>query len=723
MQAQALFDAIERRTIYLIRHSLLAVEALFATPDADTFRTSPTTKTAIYLGLFDFERFAPLWADIVPDDPTLRAGVLAILADRYEVRRKGIPTIDAVLNLDDPLLQAAYTEQTGKPFASAFIDGISNATFNTRSAAVKVIDLMTQYDIEREMEWVFVERGDYLFKAGDPGDSLYIVVSGTVVVERQYGGETVVLAEHGLGSIIGEMAVLTDDPRSADVRALRDTELIRFTKEGFNKLVASHPQVMLKVTHVIVDRFRTAIDDRPKHRDITTIAILPLQRAHTDAVARLADALKRHGSTLHLNRENVDRLLGADVLLGLDSSTSVRGTISLLNEQDTQHRFVLYEADTTFTTWTQRCLLQADLILLMADHDADPALSALDDGLGWVSIEDIPVELVLRYPANATQPVGAANWLAQRSVKTLFNVRDTDADYARLARRIAGRSVGLVLGGGGLRAFAHGGVLKAMEELGIPIDWVGGTSAGSVVGGIAALQLDVTDTYRRSLDLMAKLVDYTLPVVSLSSGRNLHKGLVDLFGDLDIDDLWVKFFCVSTNASRAQLVVHEHGLMRAGIRASVSLPGVYPPVIANNDTGDLLVDGAVLNNVPSDVMSDRCHGVVLACDVSEPNVSVRRYNHPEVLSGWGYLFQRMNPLQRQKIKGPSLAKFLSRLTVISSMRDREHRQRYADVLIVPDVSRFALFDIKSAPQMYDAGYEASIAALSAWREANPDFVL
>lgn len=723
MQVENLYEAIEHRTVYLIRHMLLAVEVLFAPAHADTFRTSKTAKLNISPELFDFEQYMPQWADLVPPDPTLKAGLIRQFANRYDMHPSSLPNLAAALGFDDAAVGAAYLAQFGEPLDQVFAQPRGAATINTRTTALKFLDLVTQYDIEREMQWHFVPRGEYLFREGEPGDSLYIIVNGTLSIELQRGNSIIPLAERGPGTILGEMAVLTEEGRSADARALRDTELLRFSQTGFNNLVSKHPHIMLKVTQVIIGRYREALGNRRVHREVTTVALVPLNRSQADTIHDFAAALRAHGSTLHLSSQNVDAKLGEGTLAGLADEASVRGYVGFLNEQEANFRFVLYETDTDFTNWTERCLLQADHILLLADGDADPQRYPIEAAFGQLALGGVPQELVLLYPPQTPQPAGGARWLQHRHIANLFNIRRRPADMARLARRVAGHSVGLVMGGGGLRAFAHGGVLKAMEELNIPIDYVGGTSAGAVVAGIAALELPVEEAYQRALDLMSNLVDYTLPLVSLARGKNLHNGLVNLFGDLMIEDLWVKYYAIATNASRAQMVVMDHGPIRHAIRASASLPGVYPPLIADNETGDLLVDGAVFNNVPTDVMDERCDGVVIACDVSEPNISSRRYNHPEVLSGWHYLFNRANPFQRNKLKGPTLARFLSRLTVIGSLKDRDQRKSYADVLITPAVSRYPMFDIKTARPMYDLGYEAALQSLSEWKAANPDFTL
>lgn len=226
-----------------------------------------------------------------------------------------------------------------------------------------------------------------------------------------------------------------------------------------------------------------------------------------------------------------------------------------------QHDFVLYEADPTPTTCSKRCLRQADRILLVGDTAARPGLSPIEASL-LLSDGLAPRELVLVHPRGAARPTDTSAWLAPRDVVGHHQLRrGSRPDYERVARFMSGRATGLVLGGGGARGATHLGVIRALEEAGIPIDLVGGSSVGSVMAGLYAMGWDHETRVGKLVNGYSArwAIEPTLPLVSLSSAHRMEQFLLDGFGRVRIEDLWTRYFCVSVNLSRAEQVVHERG--------------------------------------------------------------------------------------------------------------------------------------------------------------------
>jgi NTE family protein/lysophospholipid hydrolase len=244
---------------------------------------------------------------------------------------------------------------------------------------------------------------------------------------------------------------------------------------------------------------------------------------------------------------------------------------------------------------------------------------------------------VLLHAPNTAHPSGTSRWLDPRAAAdvTHHHVRtDREGDVARLARSIGGASLGLALSGGGARGFAQLGVIRALADFGLSVDVVGGASMGAVLGALHAIGHDVptiVELMKAGHRRARPFRDFTAPVVSLLRGDSLVNPLKMLFGDTQIEDLWIPFFCVSANLSRAELVVHDRGPVWRWLLASASAPGVVPPVVHH---GDLLVDGGVLNNLPADILRERCRGSVIAVDVA-PRLSQHCPNsHPH-----GYALQ------------------------------------------------------------------------------------
>lgn len=268
------------------------------------------------------------------------------------------------------------------------------------------------------------------------------------------------------------------------------------------------------------------------------------------------------------------------------------------------------------------------------------------------------------------------------------------------------RAVSLVLSGGGARTFAQIGVLRAMEEAGIQIEMAGGTSGGAIIAALVALGWDaekIRQTMRRHLVERGSPMDYVLPFSSLIDGKHFTRMLAEVFGEVKIEDLPRRFFCVSCNLNRAELVVHESGLLRKAIAASISVPGLVPPVALD---GELLIDGGILNNLPVDVMKQYAPGHVWAVDVGiKRDVKIcNRYSAS--LPTWKIWWSRINPFA-EPIKVPNAVDILMNTAMLASQRQSEINRQLADVCLRPPVDEFAAFDFKSFDQIVEIGYRCA----------------
>lgn len=367
--------------------------------------------------------------------------------------------------------------------------------------------------------------------------------------------------------------------------------------------------------------------------------------------------------------------------------------------------------------WTQRCLRQADLILIVHPAEFPPALGEIEAGMGAGELSSGGRrELVLLHQESTQRPTGTMQWLQACRVDAHHHVRaERVADYERLARLMTGRAVSLVLSGGGARGFAHIGVIRAMRECGLPIDLVGGTSMGSIIAGLYALGYDparmIEVSWRGFVDLKLHK-DKTIPIVSLITGRKIVRMLKMMFGEAQIEDLWIKYFCVSSNLTRAQMVVHQEGPLWLWARASMSVPGVIPPVLHN---GDLLVDGGVLNNLPANVVAEICQGSVIAVDVaSRIDLKANADAHPS-LSGWQLLWNRINPFA-ERVSVPNIFSILTRATLLSTVSNTDMLKRHADLYIHPPTDEIGMFDWKSIDRAVEIGYRFAIVQLEQWKK-------
>jgi NTE family protein/lysophospholipid hydrolase len=449
-----------------------------------------------------------------------------------------------------------------------------------------------------------------------------------------------------------------------------------------------------------------------------TIAVVPagLEPAFSVFARRLAEALGQLRPTLHLNSERVSRYVDGGSAQTSDASRYNK-ILSWLNEQEAKYQYVLYESDSLFTEWTRRCLSQADHVLAVGMSGSDMSLGQVEEEIRrHDSLKTIKyVDLVVLHENGGGQPIGTHHWIGSRRVNGHYHIRlDSRLDFQRLARLLTGQAIGLVLGGGGARGLSHIGALRAIQESGIPIDVIGGTSMGAIISALYALGLDqqsMVEVCKKFFVDQSALLDLTLPFVSITTGASISRELEKYFGGIRIEDLRLPYFCVSSNLTRAKVMVHREGLIWRCLRASISLPGVLPPVFHN---GDLLVDGGLLNNLPIDVMRS-VYPVerVLAADVRLKVDLVQEEPFREELSGWEILAHRMNPFGK-RIAIPSVQSILMRASMLSSSGRDDLMSQTADLCLRPPLEKFHLLDFKPIEQLVNVGYTYSLRRLEEW---------
>jgi predicted acylesterase/phospholipase RssA/CRP-like cAMP-binding protein len=574
-------------------------------------------------------------------------------------------------------------------------------------------------EIEANAEWIALGGGELLFRRGEPGDAAYIVISGRL---RIVDGARM-LNEVGPGETLGEMALLSGEPRSATVYAVRDSLLARLAADAFNQLVHRHPAVLRRIAGHLVDRLRRHNTTPARAQAAArTFAIVPVgaNAPLQEFAPRLEEALRAHGATLVLDAPRVDRALGrpGSAEAGGNDPESVR-LVDWLNEQELSHRFVVYEANRTAQRWTARAVRQADHVVFVASAGAPPAAPEVERHLAARpgASHGPRASLVVLRQRHADPIQGSGAWLEHCRLDAHFHVAlDSPRDLARLARCLAGEGIGLVLGGGGARGFAHLGVLRALVETGVPIDWVGGTSIGAIIAALVAQGVTPDAALARCRHHFRALKDPTLPLVALLAGRRINARLHDAFGTGVIEDLPLPFLCVSTNLSRAAQAVHDRGPLVRAIRASASLPGILPPMRLGTD---LHVDGGLVNNLPIDVMAARPElGAVIAVDVgAEVEMGAPAGFEPEV-SGWRALWERFVP-REGRARPPTIMSVLTRSSFVASIywaRER-HTADLASLYLRVPVADLRLLAFERIDDIAARGYESTIGPIREWWRA------
>jgi len=582
-----------------------------------------------------------------------------------------------------------------------------------REALVPLIGRVTSEDVREIAEtgdWYDLEGGRRLFSQGDAADAMYLLVHGRLraSVCADDGSERVV-GDLARGEAVGEMALLGGGVRNANVDAVRDSRLLRLGVETFHGIASRHPEFLWNLTREAVrrlDRSRGAARSVPAVRTIA-VACSGGTEMRDRFVAKLSAALAPYGT--------------ATVLRSSDPPPAIRrngdpGRLAAwLDEHETRHRFVLAVCDPSEEGWRQLLFRQADRILVVSPSDDDPGrteiarCAAVDHGRQVRVRRD----LVLLHPDGSRPPSGTAQWLDAHDFTRAHHLReDRDGDYERLARFLAGRAVGLVFAGGGARGFAHLGVLRALREEGVPVDLLGGTSIGAILAATVASDWEdrhLDAALHRSFVATNPANDFqVLPFVSLVKGRKMERLLRRNLGGAGIEDLWLPFFCVSSNLTAGEKAVHTRGPLWKALRASASIAGVFPPTVID---GQLHVDGGTFDNLPVGAARMLDAGHVIACDIVRPAHGAVGFD--AVPTAGRMLLDRL--LGRRRYRVPGMMATMMQATFLAGLDRARSAAADADLFLEPRTSGVRFLDWRSLDRAATLGYDQTRQAL-----ADPD---
>ncbi|XP_014394068.1 PREDICTED: neuropathy target esterase [Myotis brandtii] len=588
-------------------------------------------------------------------------------------------------------------------------------------------------------------------------------IDWTAVEAGRALGKKELVGEYGRGDLVGVVSAatpLTSDPSLSGVLP-PPTHTPSGNLPGPAGPPISTLQVVTRLIHLLSQKILGNLQQLqgpfpgsglgvPPHSELTnpasnlaTVAVLPVC-AEVPMVAftlELQHALQAIGPTLLLNSDIIRARLGASAL---DSIQEFRLSGWLAQQEDT-HRIVLYQTDSSLTPWTVRCLRQADCILIVGLGDQEPTLGQLEQMLENTAVRALK-QLVLLHREEGPGPTRTVEWLNMRSwcsghlhlrcPRRLFSRRspaklhelyekvfsrrvDRHSDFSRLARVLTGNTIALVLGGGGARGCSHIGVLKALEEAGVPVDLVGGTSIGSFIGALYAEERSASRTKQRAREwaksmtsVLEPMLDLTYPATSMFTGSAFNRSIHRVFQDKQIEDLWLPYFNVTTDITASAMRVHKDGSLWRYVRASMTLSGYLPPLCDPKD-GHLLMDGGYINNLPADIARSMGAKTVIAIDVgSQDETDLSTYG--DSLSGWWLLWKRLNPWT-DKIKVPDMAEIQSRLAYVSCVRQLEvvKSSSYCEYLR-PPIDCFKTMDFGKFDQIYDVGYQYGKAVFGGW---------
>ena len=562
------------------------------------------------------------------------------------------------------------------------------------------LDEKSMAAIERELSLLVLPGGAPLFRQGEPADAVFVVASGCLGVFRHEdedsADEPILMAEIPPGNIVGEMSLLSHSQRTRSVAALRDSEVWRLARGSFDKLTSLHPEVLPALMRNVA--VRNAMGPTKRRRQPRTFAILPSGPDVPSArfAVLLSGALGRIGARV--------QMLGAE---------SLNEEPEWFARCEMESSFVLYRADPTATEWTELCLRQADCLIVVRHGDDDrPTMVPFEiESVQTGAVFHRRRELVLLHEGHDPPPGSTSPMLAGGLYGQHHHIRlDIHSDVDRLARLLTGHAVGVVMAGGGARAFTHIGVVKALRASGVPIDLVGGTSMGAIVAaGVGSRWSDdeLVERFRRAFVNNNPLSDYTLPLISLFTGRRVTRLLRMAFGEKEIEDLILPFYCVTANLTTSNAEVHTVGKLWRWLRASVAIPGVIPPF---NEAGEVHVDGGVINNFPVREMRRLGRGVTIGVDIDTGGALAAGAGVMEPWSAWQF-FRRLIWKRNETLPIPSIVRILLRSALVASTARAQEDRQAADLLIVPPMNHIDLLDWTSFDAAIELGYRTTMEAL------------
>uniref|UniRef100_A0A673JUZ6 lysophospholipase n=1 Tax=Sinocyclocheilus rhinocerous TaxID=307959 RepID=A0A673JUZ6_9TELE len=610
--------------------------------------------------------------------------------------------------------------------------------------------------IDFALDWMALEAGRAVYRQGDKSDSTFIVLSGRLrSVIMKDDGKKELAGEYGRGDLIGVVEALSHLNRATTVHAVRDSELAKLPEGALNSIKRKYPQVVTRLIHLLGQKilgnmqqvngplsgvlgFHTPSskwDAGNPAANLSTVAILPVSEEVplTAFTLELQHALSAIGPTLLLTSDIIRQHLG---VAALDSVHEYRLS-SWLGQQEDIHRIVLYQSDSSLTPWTQRCIRQADCIIIVGVGEQEPTVGELERMLESSAVR-AQKQLVLLHREDGPPPRGTAEWLNMRSWisrhlhlscphrvfsrRSLPKLRemyqrvfekppDRHSGFSRLARILTGNAIALVLGGGGARGCSQVGIIRALSEAGIPVDLIGGTSIGSLIGALYAEERSVSRMTVRARQ-WAMITDLTYPVTSMFTGASFNSSISGIFQDKQIEDLWISYFNITTDITASSMRVHTDGSLWRYVRASMSLSGYLPPLCDPKD-GHLLMDGGYINNLPADTARSMGAKLVIAVDVGSQD-ETDLTNYGDSLSGWWLLWKRLNPLS-EKVKVLNMAEIQTRLAYVCSVRQLEmvKDSDYCEYLR-PPIDRYGTLDFGKFDEIADVGYQHGKTVFDVW---------
>ncbi len=588
--------------------------------------------------------------------------------------------------------------------ASPVFGKLDRAVIDALADVLKLRDVPGGHDVVRERE--------------PSNEMLFLISGGLRVSRRDAQGKLMLYNEIRPGMSFGESGLILRQPRAADVTAVRDSVLAVLSRIDFEALLNRFPLPINQVVVRAVYNYLRHAEEFAERRHAQSFVVIPLHEnsGAGEVAANLVEAFSRMGR--------------AHLLEAPDSHLKTRGAMAAPSQtaqdiatyQDALEEgsdFLVYEAQVAPTEWSMRAFRQSDQVIFVAKAGVRDVLGDLERHLRTQPDFSLKrMHLAVLHPAGADLPADLTAWTTGRTFERVYPLRSKRAgDFSRLARFLTGKAVGVVLGGGGAKGFAHVGVLRALEEMGIAVDLVGGNSMGALIAAQFACGVPLAEIISRTRKFASGGERPAIPLISIVSGKRVSRDLQKMFGEQACDGQWIPFFAAACNLTKGRTEVQDTGPMWRAVLASNSPAGLFPPVLHQ---GDMLVDGAILENVPVDAMRMRLgtplerrrgNGTIIAIDVDVQN-SMAVDPTLTRLSAWSTLKAYFSP---QAHPSPTIADILYRAGHIGGLSQRSRTIAQADHYLEPPVSEFSMMSYRKADEIADVGYKYAVKCFKQWK--------
>lgn len=561
---------------------------------------------------------------------------------------------------------------------------------------------------------LYIDSEENIIEQGENSKDVYFLLFGRVIanIKNKYG-ELVLINEIPQGEFFGEMALMTGDDRAATITTIKDSTLLKVKGQDFEVLQDKHPSILKYLNRILIKRLKKSnlSSNDSVFQEICCVQLGALDSTH-QSLNILREKLSNFSNTFILSKEIA---LENNVFLETDSTDTKRYKFTnWVHDLSYQYDYIVYFCNQLDLEWSELCLRQADRILLYVDKELSVLPTKLEKGIfkGKNIAAKIEKNLVVSWSKNESI-AGTQKMLKHRQIKNVFHLT-SEKDTDRLVRYLHGASIKLVLSGGGAKGFAHLGVYKAFVDLGIPIDFVGGTSAGSLMSATVAYGWDYEKIKTKSYHAFIKrnvFTDIHFPFVSFLKGKKFSGTLRSYFGDSQVEDLFIPFYAVASNFTNSEVEILDRGSLAFAVNASMSLPAILPPAVRGDS---ILLDGGLMDNLPIDHMNSLADGPVIGVDLSTGKKEDLELH--EIPNNFTLLKQKIFGKKNSKV--PSISQIMMRTMTLSSKDKVRSNEKKFDVYIKPDVSKFGFLQWNGFEEFIECGYNTAYPILKAWKKEN-----